>query len=125
MSVSRARCRSWSGTTKWPRSTSARHLRRACASDINVRKWQRYELDEDWSLPGDTAQAGDEDQSTPVPGDGSPVHAAARPAAAYQAGNAEQPVPGPGGAAGHGRGDAGQGRAEGAREGEGAGRDRL
>jgi hypothetical protein len=70
---------------------------------------------EDRPLPGHPAQAGDEDQSTPVPGDGSAVHAPARPAAAHQAGDAEQSVPRPGGAAGR-RGGDGAGR-----EGEGEG----
>ena len=43
--------------------------------------------------PEHLAPAGAEDQSTPVPGDGPALHAAARPAAAPEAGAADQSVP--------------------------------
>src|SRR5690606_32481037 len=70
---------------------------------------------EDGSVSGYCAQAGDEDQSTPVPGDGSALHAPARPAAAPEAGIAEQPLPRDGGG-GRGGGDPG-GQAGGGEEG--------
>ena len=50
------------------------------------------------------AQAGAEDQSSPVPGDGSALHAAARPAAAPQAGAPQQSLPRHGRAGGRGGG---------------------
>src|SRR5207245_9524880 len=59
------------------------------------------------------------DQSPPLPGDGPPVHAAARPAAASQAGAPGQPVPRAGGARRGTRGSALGGRGHSRAEGEG------
>ena len=65
------------------------------------------------AFPEHAAQAGAQDQSTPVSGDGSALHAAAGPAAAPQAGAAEQPVPRHGRArGGRGRGVRGRGGVE-------------
>src|SRR5690606_17591817 len=78
---------------------------------------------EDGPVSGYAAQAGDEDQSTPVSGDGSVVYAPPRSAAASEAGASQQPFPGDGGGGG-GRG--GSGAAAGEGKGEGGGRrDRL
>ena len=45
------------------------------------------------ALPEPAAQAGDEDQPSPLSGDGVALHAAARPPAAPQAGTGRKPVP--------------------------------
>ena len=93
----------------WPTSISARPSRRACARGSRPRRRENGVM-----RPGlgqtHPAQAGAEDQSTPLPGDGSALHAPARPPAAPQAGAAQQSLPRHGRAGGGGRGGRGRGR---------------
>src|SRR5437867_6961583 len=65
---------------------------------------------ESWSPAEYAAQAGTEDQSTPVSGDGSALYAAPGPPTAPQAGAAEQSLPRDGRDGGRGGGRGGESR---------------
>src|SRR5947208_313588 len=81
---------------------------------------------ESWPPAEHAAQAGTQDQSSPVPGDGPALHAAPRPPAASQARAVEQSLPRDGGDGGRGGGRGGGTRKRkrgGGRQGER--RDRL
>src|SRR6476646_5072678 len=81
---------------------------------------------ESWSLTEHPAQAGTQDQSAPVSGDGPALHAPPRPPAAPQAGAVEQPLPRDGGDGGRGGGRGGEsGSGSSDRAGQGKRRDRL
>src|ERR1051326_3773327 len=81
---------------------------------------------ESWSPAEHAAQAGTQDQSTPVPGDGPALHAAPGPPAASQAGAVEQPLPRDGRNGGRGGGRGGGTRNRGGYRGrQGKRRDRL
>src|SRR5690242_19600735 len=65
---------------------------------------------ESWSPAEHAAQAGTQDQSTPVSGDGPALHAAPGPPAAPEAGAVEQSLPRDGRDGGRGRGRGGGAR---------------